>query len=355
MYEPKLRYVFCLMRVRSLWSQLSLMKYLNSFGVVPKIMHESRFRVEISEALKKSRVKYKRFRSDRKPKYDIMFSESSGHSSFEKSSLVASKNIGKINIKLNNAISLYQNIINTNYTPDKTIDTLDIMVMKGQRTIDHYKKFTKNLAFINAGDPDWDIVNTREFQEKVNSFKTKHGNKILLIGVAFLNKNDEEPWCLRMIDQAKKKGFKVILSYHIGLPKGNIPLSLRNYVDFETPRFVLFNAAALIATNICSTMLADSLFFGKKIACSGSLPHLYKYGRPHVWIDDYEKWRTNALSKVGQDLFGVIPRAVTEEEIDKFLTSKSVIDQTKIDNIFGWERVPNYCENLFQKVEEVLL
>jgi len=70
-----------------------------------------------------------------------------------------------------------------------------------------------------------------------------------------------------------------------------------------------------------------------------------------MWINDYEEWKTHALLKVGKELFDIIPRVVTDEEIDKFLTSNDAVDRTKIDDIFGWKRVPSYCEDLFKKVE----
>ena len=38
MYKPKLQYIFCPMRDRSLWMQLSLIKYLNSFGQKPYLV-----------------------------------------------------------------------------------------------------------------------------------------------------------------------------------------------------------------------------------------------------------------------------------------------------------------------------
>lgn len=353
MYKPKLQYIFCLMRERSLWSQLSLMKYLNSFGLIPCLMYDSRYAVELSKILKENEVQYKKFGvTEIKSEYfDIMFSESAGHTPFEKKSLMTSKEFGKINIKLNNAISLYQNVVNINYTPDKTIDTLHGMIMKGKRTIDHYKKFTKDLFFINAGDPDWDWFSTANFKQQVKNMKIKYGKKFLLIGTSFLNGETEIAWCNRIIPLAEKRGYKIILSVHVGGFLNAVPTCLQKYVDKETHRFILFAAASHVITNICSTMLADSMFLGSKVGCTASIPHFVGYGKPHAWIDDYDQWKSHALLKVGKDLFDIIPRVVSDEEINNFLTTESVIDQIKIDNIFGWKRKSNYCENLFKKVE----
>ena len=119
MYKPQLRYVFCIMRPRSLWSQLSLMKYLNSKGIEPYVMWDRRHDAEIAK--KMIGVKFKNKQPiDNKMDYDVMFSESSGYTKFERTSLRTSKRKGKINIKINNGISTDNGTVNTHYIPNKT-------------------------------------------------------------------------------------------------------------------------------------------------------------------------------------------------------------------------------------------
>ena len=364
MYKPKLQYIFCVMRERSLWTQLSLIKHLNSFGMSPYIIfnraedREAYGRV-IQFALEKSGVKFEDGRDiikEEHPNYDVMFSESSGFSNkFEKKCLTESKRKGKINIKLNNAISICCDITNPNYTTEHVKDTLNGMCMKGQRTIEHYQKFSKNLFFINVGDSDWDMFETEEFKSQVKQINEKYGNKILLIGSDFGGIPEEVSWDNQAILQAQKMGFKVIVRVHVGREKF-IPDSLKEYVDLETPRFVLFAAASHVIENIASTMLAECLYLNKKVGCSALIPHPKDYGSTSGWVTNYDEWKKLILPKAGKEFCDIIPRAVSEEELDKFLSSNEVFaDQNKIDSIFGWNRVPNYCSQTFEEIEKKLL
>lgn len=363
MYKPKLRYVFCVMRERSLWTQLLLIKYLNSFGISPYLVYD---RVEdrgksnraVELTLEKSGVKFEDGRDVVRrdnPDYDVMFSESSGFSvRFEKIHLMESKRKGKINIKLNNAVSICRDITNPNYTTEHVKDTLNGMCMKGQRTIEHYQKFVENLFFINVGDSDWDIFETDNFKAQVKQINEKYGNKILLIGSDFGGVPEEISWDNQAILQAQKMGFKVIVRVHVGREKF-IPDSLKEYVDLETPRFVLFAASSHVIENIASTMLAECLFLNKRVGCSALIPHPKDYGSTSDWVTNYDEWKKRILPKAGKEICDIIPRAVSEEELDKFLSSNEAFaNQNKIDNIFGWKRVPNYCSQTFEEIEKKL-
>jgi len=363
MYKPKLRYVFCVMRDRSLWIQTSLIKYLNSFGVKPYLVFprpEDVLHVGIiNSMLTKSGVLFEDGRNivrEEHPDYDVMFSESSGFSSlFEKRHLIESKRKNKVNIKLNISISINRNIINPNYTPDKTKDTLDGIYMKGQRTIDHFKTFTKDLFFINTGDPDWDVFLTDKFKEQVKQTKEKYGGKFLLLGIPFSGPKKEIAWCERATQRAIAMGVTPVIRVH-SYRERFIPDSLRPYVDLETPRFVLFAAASHVIENIGSTMIAECLYLNKKVGATGLISHFGGYGEGHVWFEKYKEWKMVTEPRVGKEIFNIIPRAVTITEIDEFLSDDKILYNEKmIDNIFGWKRVPSYCSDLFEKIEKKLI
>ena len=360
MYKPKLQYIFCPMRDRSLWMQLSLIKYLNSFGQEPYLVFprpEDKLNDKIIEnTLSKAGALYQDGRDivrEENPDYDVMFSESSGSSySFEKRHLIESKRKNKINIKLNVSISINRSIINTHYTPDKTKDTLSGIYMKGQRTIDHFKTFTKDLFFINTGDPDWDIFNTNEFKEKIKQTRKKYGKKFLLLGISFSGPKQEIIWCERAIERAITLGITPVVRVH-SYRERFVPDSLRPYVDLETPRFVLFAAASHVIENIGSTMIAECLYLNRKVGVTGLIGHFGGYGEAHVWFEKYNEWKMVTLPRVGKEIFNIVPRAVTVKEIDKFLSDNNILYNEKmIDDIFGWKRVPSYCSQLFSKIEK---
>ena len=363
MYEPKLRYIFCPMRDRSLWIQTSLIKYLNSFGVKPYLVFprpEDVLHVGIiNSMLTKSGVLFEDGRNivrEEHPDYDVMFSESSGFSSlFEKRHLTESKRKNKVNIKLNISISINRGMTNPNYTPDETKNTLHGIYMKGQRTLNHFKTFTIVLFFIIAGDPDWDVFHTSEFKTMVQQTKEKYGEKFLLIGMIFSGPKQEIVWCKRIIQRALAMGITPVVRVH-SYRERFIPDFLRPYVDSETPRFVLFAAASHVVENIGSTMIAECLYLNRKVGMTGLMPHFGGYGEGHIWFENSNEWKIIALPRIGKELLDIVPRVVSVQEIDKFLSDDIVsYDEKMIDTIFGWQRVPSYCSDLFEKIEKKLI
>ncbi len=358
MYKPKLRYSFCVMRPRSLWSQLSLMRYLNSFEIVPYLSWDKQH-IETAKGLKKSGVIFKQRKAgDGQLDYDVVFSESSGVSKFEKRTLEDSKRQGKINIKINNSISINKNLVNKYYVPEKTKDTLHGIFLKGQRTVNHFKKFTGDLFLLNGGDPDWDQFNTDEFKTQVKEVQNKYRDKFLLIGLS-LHHKEEGIWCEEIIAQANKRKMRVVICIHPGvehLIEKFLNKPIQKHIDHSTPRYVLFASASHIIANISSSMIAEGLYFGKKVGCNSSIVNFIKYGKPHLWVEDHQEWIEHIIPKVGKYACKNIPRINTNEEIDKFLsTDLSFMNQNEVDSFFGWKRVSSYCEHLFQEVERQCL
>ncbi len=353
MYTPKLKYAFCVMRPRSLWSQVPLIKYLNSVGEKPFILIDKRYQETLLRMLKISKVSVQNLNS-LPTEYDVMFSESSGHTGFEGQILRTSKKHGKINIKLQTAISVYNRIVNINYIPQKTQDTLHGMCVKGQRSIDHYKKFTKDLFYLNTGDPEWDQFKTDDFKDKVKKIKEKYSEKFLLLGAGWQNIEQETQYYKDIILQAEKRGFKVVIRTHIDLEK-LLPACFKDYADAITDRFVLFAAASHVIENISSTMLVECLFLGKRVGCTPAIRHFLEYGRPHKWIANFNEWYGHILPKVGKEMVDIFPRIVTPNEIDVFLSSNDMFtSQDSVDKIFGWPKVSNYSEHLFKTVETLI-
>jgi len=353
MYKPELRYSFCAMRYTSLYSQLSLIKYLNALGINPYLSWQ-KDRPHSSDIIRASKISYlQRKFGDNKMDFDIVFAESSGYSRFEKNYLIESKNNGKINIKINNSISTYNQMSNPHYTPDRTRDTLDGMYVKGQRTIDHFKTFTEDLFFINGCDPDWDWFNTNDFKIQVRKVKQKYGNKLLILGSSLLSEK-EFSWYENITKQAVKRGFQVVVHLHPGrpIPKFFKESPIRNRVDSTTPRYVLFAAASHIIVNLSSSMSAECLYLGKKVACNSLVTHFTGYMGKHYWLKNKHEWTRNMLPKIGNAMYEAVPRVYDMRELDSFLASNEpIINQDEVDTLFGWRRCPSYCSHLFEEVE----
>jgi hypothetical protein len=286
--------------------------------------------------------------------YDVMFSESSGFASkWEKLILTSSKNIGKINIKVKNAISMQRNIRNINYLPEHTKHTLDGICVKENRSIIHYREFTNGLFLLNTGDPDWDWFITDDFKKQVHDTNEKYGEKFLLLGAGFIN-SEEIPYYRMLIAEAEVNGFNVAIRIHPGCERRK-DAALHTYYDMDTDGFVLDAAASHVIENISSAMLAESLLLGTKVGCTPAIRHFLGYGVPHLWVSDYNKWHKNILPKVGKELLDIIPIISDRFELAKFLSDdKLPVSSEHIDKLFGWPKVPNYCSYFFESVEKQL-
>ena len=358
MYRPRLRYYFCVMRQTSMRSQLSLIRYLNLLDIVPYLNWDGNWEKEISSAVKKSGVKYKRKRTaDGKSDYDVVFSESTGVTRFEKTILQEGMIQGKTNIKLNNSISIDTSVINTVYTPNKTRGMLHGIFLKGQRTVDHFKKFTKGLFFINGGDPDWDQFSTDDFKSQVKITNSKYGDRFLVIGLT-LHHKEEWAWCEKIVRLANEKKIKTIIRIHPGLEHNanKLSKSTQRHVDNVTPYYVLLASSSHAIVNIQSTMVAECLYLGKIVGCSPFIGNFIKYGKPHMWIEDHKKWSNAVISKTGNIVHQNTPRITTARDLNEFLsTNKPSIDQNEVDLLFGWKRLPSYSGHLFEEVEKIVI
>jgi len=339
-------------------SQLSLIKYLNSFNIKPYLNWDYAWEKEISSVVKKSGVGFIRKRTaDGKSDYDVVFSESAGVTRFEKASLDDSKKRNKVNIKLNNSISIDTSVINTVYTPNKTRDTLHGMFLKGQRTVDHFKKFSRGLFFISGGDPDWDQFSTDDFKSQVKTANTKYGDKFLAIGLT-LHHKEEGIWCERIIKQANEKGIKTVIRMHPGLEhnvRKFLSKSAQSHIDNATPYYVLLASSSHIIVNVHSSMIAEGLYLGKKVGCTPFIGNFIRYGKPHMWINDYKEWSNAVLSKMGKTVHQNVPRITTEKDLTEFLsTNKPFMNQNDVDSFFGWKRLPSYSSHLFEEVERIV-
>jgi len=355
-YKPKARYCFCMMRPVSVWTQLSMIKYLNSCGETPYVMWDTAY-PKVKKAIDAAALSYNVRKIGQPLDFDVMISESSGYGKFENAALKESKAGGKLNIKVNNAIATYQHVPNLNYIPEKTKDTLNGIFVKSKRTEAYYRSFVGDDIFlIEGGDPDWDQFYTSEFKEKVASVHKKYGKRILVLGTSCLN-TEELEWFCRTMHTAQNHGYKVLLRIHPGRFQERIyrpyRAELNKCIDSSIPRYVHFAAASHIITNMSSSLIAEGLYLNVKTATNCMVTHRDGYVGPHVWIPNYAEWKKYMLSFAGADMIKLAPRVHTDKELLAFLkSSKPIVSEAEINQIYGWTRCTQNCEHLFQKIDK---
>ncbi len=358
-YRPKLKYLFCVANYRSLWPQLSLMKYLNALGIEPYyIMQDTGMLIygekyiPILAELKMKRVPSPEQLPD---DYDVMFTQSVGLDGYENACLVNSWAKGKINIKLHNSMSTYNRIVNVNYTPDRVRGHIHGICMKEQRAVDHYRLFLSDTDswMLNVGDPDWDYFQTEEFKTAVSDTKKKYGDKTVLICASFDSGKVEANFWTAVIPWMVAKGFCVLIRPHPGCEK-HIPLHLQKYASPNLHRHVLFAAASHVIAEMASSVVGESMLLKTKVGGYPFVPHTPKYGR-HSWMDNDMTWRESMAKQVGARMLASVPFIHNKSSVDEFLADSTpcVTDQ-QADELWGWPKVPCYCEHLFKCVEEKL-
>lgn len=353
MYRPRLNYLFIVANKRSLWPQVSLIRYLNQFGICPSVLCQlpDVARIIQSEGVSVSFV-------DEMNKISstgctVAFSQSAGLDQFERDCLDRSKSLGMTNVKLHNSMSTYNTLFNVNYARNRVNGRIHGVCMKEQRAILHFKKFLHDVWYLNTGDPDWDYFKTQEFSSKVEEMRGKYGDKVLLICASFDGGQEEKDFWSLIIKWTIDLGFKVLIRVHPGLER-QIPPNLVQYIAPNVHRHVAFASASHILSEMSSTVVGESMMLGTKVGSYPFVPHHFKYGS-HTWIDNDKKWHDAMFNQVGDEMLGCVPYVHTTATLMNFLSSPDpMVTQEQADKLWGWPRVDCYSEYLFKCVEEKL-
>jgi len=355
MYKPRLKYVFCLMRKRSLWPAMSLMQYMNAVGIVPQLLiNGTAFGADqhalIVQELNKYKVKYKEIKT--LFNHDVLFSEGLGtFSSFEKSWLSISRKQGKKNVMLVNGLSGWMNDELPYFLPDKTA-LLDGICMKMEEQIRNFERFTKGLFFVNVGDPDWDWWKTDEFSREVAKAKAKLGPKSLVYCGIFSIPEQEIPYTNFCIKQAEKLGFKFIINPH---PDRwyLMPKQFYKYCNMDIHHHVLFKAASHVISSITCSVITESLFLGTKVGCDGFIGHCAGHGK-HKWLDR-NSWLAKVSKNIKQEILNMTSLVSDEKSLSTFLSSSEPGASIKAaEKVFGKKYFPSYGRCLFETLDRKL-
>jgi len=350
MYKPSLKYLFIVANSRSLWPQVTLIKYLNDLDTSPYVICQ---RPEDVETLRKESLRFVPINrpQDIPTDYDVAFSQSAGLDNFEKSCLDHGKKLGKVNIKLHNSMSVYNKLINVNYTRNRVNGRIHGICSKEHRSILHFKQFLPSVFYLNTGDPDWDYFRTQEFTNAVKKTRDQYGKKILLICTSFENGSIEVRFWKLITKWAEDSGFKPLIRSHPGR-EWAVPSELSKYVCSNLHRHVAMAAASHALAEICSTVIGECMMLGTKVGSFPMVPHNKKYGK-HDWIDNNQLWKGTVVKHIGGDFLSHVPYVHTSGTLNEFLSSPNpVITKQQMDSIWGWPRVNCYSEYLFKCVEE---
>lgn len=349
MYRPRLRYLCVIANSRSLWPQATLIKYLNSFGIVPLAICQLPIDVE---TINRSGllVKYINSINEIPHDYDVSLSQSAGLDQFEKGCLLKSLSFGKINIKVHNSMSTYNNLVNIHYTEQRVNGRIHGICMREQRAIDHFKKFNNKVFYLKTGDPDWDYLKSNEYHESVLKLKSSIGNKVLLICNSFDCGNIEGNFIRLIIKWAEDLGFRVFIRLHPGNER-NIPKDLVSYVAPNVHRYTMLSSASHVIGEMASTIIGECHLLGVKVGSYPFAPHTIKYGS-HEWIDNLPLWKSKITKQVGKELLEKVPFVHTTATLKEFLSDKNpIINEDEINKIWGWPKVESYSSYLFECLE----
>ena len=356
MYKPKLKYLFCVANYRSLWPQLSVIRHLNALGIEPYVLADSNGDVgNISGMLQGSMFHPIPSPNSLPRDYDVMFSQSAGLDAFERDSLTNSWRKGKTNVKLHNSMSTYNTLTNINYIQARVKGRLHGFCMKEQRSVEHFRRFLPepNVWYLNVGDPDWDYFQTEEFKSGVKAVRQSYGDKILLVLISFDSGAVECRFWRTVIPWAVAKGFRVLIRPHPGC-EHRIPADLQKYQAPDLHRHVLFAGASHVLGEMASSVIGECMLLGTKVGSYPFVPHTPRYG-VHSWMDDDTRWRGAIVKQVGARLLSYVPFVHTAGSLGSFLLdTKPLITTEQMDELWGWPRVPNYCDYLLQSLERKL-
>lgn len=375
MYTPGLKYFFCAQRVRSLHSQLPLIKYLNKMGQVPFFAGGER---DVIEAVKKYDVEVeiaalgelhtflwedklyyapgvKWFKSVY-PVFDVTVSESYGNWIFERIMLFVSKKNRRTNIIPLSIISV--NNVRTSadghFKPEAT-KFLDGVCAIDKRTVDYFKnRINSRFFYLVTGNPKWDAFS--ELKNEADGLREKYDNRILVIGVGQFKKHGlpQEQYVKKTIQVAEREGFKVLVNVHPDF-LNQIPDYLKDYTK-PMHRYIRFMAASHIISSLASGMTGEAFYLGKKVGCLPVVAIGQKdpvSGKWHLWIEDRDRFTNMMQPVVGDKVFNSCPFINDEESLVEFLSSDQknyTVDM--MDRVFGWPRVDNYCSYFFETFEK---
>lgn len=333
---------------------MSLMRYMNSVGIVPQLLINgvafgADQRALIIQELNKYRVKYNEIKT--LSNHDILFCEGMGSfSPFEKKWLSVSRKQGKKNVMLVNGLSGWMNDKFPYFLPDKT-GLLDGICMKMDEHIRNFERYTKGLFLINVGDPDWDWWQTAEFNREVANTKAKLGPKVLVYCGIFAIPGPAISYINFCIKQAESLGFKFVILPHPDRWE-LMPKQFYKYCDRTIHHHVLFKAASHVISSITCSVITECLLLGTKVGCDFFIGHSEGWGK-HKWMNA-PSWQAKVAKQMKREILDMTS-LVEEKSLSTFLSSATPgASIVAAEKAYGKLNVPCYSEYLFKTLDTKL-
>lgn len=343
-YIPQLRYIFVHTRAYQMDYHLSLLRYLNDFGITPRILATVE---EVVETLRENNITFERL-NVLPQDYDVMLSLEGPFGPFGRYCLEESMKAGKINIYVAQLPVPYR------YKHEGLFAAgwkfFHAACAADQRTIESVKSYNNETLWLNTGHPTWDQLSTEQFRKQVADIKERFGEKLLIVSVDSED-NEEFQYSRMAVNCAESMGFKVILQVH----PGHLFKVSEKFADYINPgfnRFALFSAASHVIASIISAVVPENLYLGTNIGCK---PYGIKAGRPWgelSWYDDPNQLYQDILPFYGKEYLDMIAIINDEDSMARFLSSEEkCYTQEDIHRILGRPQVGNFTENVFRTIE----
>jgi hypothetical protein len=288
--------------------------------------------------------------------YDVMVTYSAGCDDFERACLDESHRKGKINVKAHNSISIYNQLVNINYTTERVQGRLDYICMRDRRSVEHFKRFLSGVRLLNVGDPDWDYFKTDVFKQEVSRVIDAYGKKLLLICCGFDMNHKECTYWPMIVKHAIQQGFKILMSCHPG-HESRMSKDMQKYkVPKDLHHHVLFAAASHVICEPSSTVIAESMMLRTKVCCYPYIPHAGNVYGVTGWASESDEWRKAMQNCMGPELLSFMPVTASASLLQDFLDSPTpLISEDQTDMLFGWPKVESYSSNFFDTLERDIL
>ncbi len=345
MYTPSLKYVFCVPRVYQLDWHLPLYRYLNSVGVIPRILIGDG---EVPAVLRDNNIVYESL-ADLPDDYDIFVPLATGFMPFTRYWLEASLARDKVNLWV--LLTPLPFECEGEFICPTQTRFLHAMCVSDARTISVARRINSEVLMLNTGHPLWDNFETEEFRTEVGRVKRRYGRRLLVVPIDHDIPNDYA-YAEQVIEYARNMGFQAIVQAHPGL-KDKVPQSFRSFLNPGIDRYVLFSAASHVICFLLSTMSSECLRLGANVACKplGIGPSCRKPG-DYEWFNDIDHWYACHRPLFDPAFFEAVPLVYDPQTLTDFLQSDHpAMQQDRTAELFGWPRVPCYCEHLFRTVE----
>lgn len=348
MYNPKLKYIFCVPRLYDLKHNLPMLHYLYHLD---KSVHILAGDESIIETLRDEGISFELHQ--RLPGWqDVLITPGMGLIPFDRHWLEQNLLTGKINVCVP-IFLLPSRIQLACYEPEKTSLTHAVCVSDGL-TLENIHSYNDDMVYLNTGLPAWDRFQTARHREEVEHIREQYSDRLFVLAVPLFDLPRENDYIYRCIRIGRSMGYRVMVQIHPGFANKLDP-GLKDYINPGFTNFALFEAASHVISFVYSTVVMECLNFETKVGC---LPYVAKYRTPqdHPWLENANEWYAWVKEKYDPCYGQLLHRIDTDEKIEEFLSdNRPLVTQKQFRDLVRMPDVENFTENCFREIETFLM